>query len=354
MTYRVIQWATGAMGKTCLRAIIDHPGLTLAGLFVYSDSKAGRDAGDIARREETGVIATNRIEDILAIDADVVIHCGRITPPYGTQDDEIIRLLESGKNVISINGYSDPKYWGGERQAALEAACARGKSTLSSAGLNPGFVGEQLAVVASGVCSRLDHLFIREAVDCSVTRDPGYVFDSLGFGADPDKVDPNDPSWPPASLMNGMYHETVSVMAQRLDFTLSRIETQHRVFASTRDVQIAAGLIKQGTVARVNWRWVGYSGDEPRLTMSIDWYMDPDQLDEPHHSLWKITITGQPCVEVNVEMSKHPDDKTMTSAEQFGVAGSVVNSIPDVCAAPPGLLPPPVATPFSGRMSNWG
>ena len=49
MTFRVIQWATGAMGKTCLRAVIDHPAMTLAGLYVYGD-KAGRDAGDIARR----------------------------------------------------------------------------------------------------------------------------------------------------------------------------------------------------------------------------------------------------------------------------------------------------------------
>ena len=46
MSLRVIQWASGAMGKTCLRAVIDHPGLELAGLYVYSDSKAGRDAGE--------------------------------------------------------------------------------------------------------------------------------------------------------------------------------------------------------------------------------------------------------------------------------------------------------------------
>lgn len=25
MTYRIIQWATGAIGKTCLRQVIDHP-----------------------------------------------------------------------------------------------------------------------------------------------------------------------------------------------------------------------------------------------------------------------------------------------------------------------------------------
>ena len=119
MKRRVIQWATGAMGKTCLRALIDHPDMELVGLFVYGDEKVGRDAGDIARRPTTGVIATRAIEDIVALDADVVVHCARLAPPYGSHDAEILRLLASGKNVISINGYSRPSHWQGERFAAL-------------------------------------------------------------------------------------------------------------------------------------------------------------------------------------------------------------------------------------------
>ncbi|MBL8629538.1 MAG: hypothetical protein JNM81_07910, partial [Rhodospirillaceae bacterium] len=63
MAYRVIQWATGSIGKTCLRAIIDHPDLELAGLYVYSDRKAGQDAGDIARRPKTGIIATKSVDE---------------------------------------------------------------------------------------------------------------------------------------------------------------------------------------------------------------------------------------------------------------------------------------------------
>ena len=58
---RVAQWATGAIGKTALRGIIDRPDLELVGLYVYSDAKAGRDAGDIARRAPTGVIATRDV-----------------------------------------------------------------------------------------------------------------------------------------------------------------------------------------------------------------------------------------------------------------------------------------------------
>ena len=123
MKYRVIQWATGSMGKTCLRAVIAHPDLELVGLFVYSDRKRGRDAGEIARRAPTGVIATNKMEDILSLDADVVIHAPRIQFPYRHHNKDICLLLASGKNVITINGHGFPAYHGAAYAAEFEQAC---------------------------------------------------------------------------------------------------------------------------------------------------------------------------------------------------------------------------------------
>ncbi len=45
MTYRVVQWATGNVGRHSIRAILDHPDLELAGVYVTSPAKAGLDAG---------------------------------------------------------------------------------------------------------------------------------------------------------------------------------------------------------------------------------------------------------------------------------------------------------------------
>lgn len=350
MSYRVIQWATGAMGKTCLRAVIDHPAMQLVGLFVYGGDKAGRDAGDIARREPTGVIATRDVEEILALDADVVIHCARLAPPYGSHDAEIVRLLASGKNVISINGYSRPQHWTGARLATLRAACAAGGTTLMAAGLNPGFAAEQVAVVATGVCSELDHVEVVESVDCRAVRNPDYVFRILGFGSDPQRVDANDPAWGPASSLNGMYAEVLSAMAERLGLALERIDTDHRVFAATEDLSVAAGPIARGGISHVNWRWRGIVAGIPKLTMSIHWYMESAHLGEPEPPLWRIHIKGQPGVRLSLDMEKRPGDKTSTSAEQLGVAGAVINTIPWVCAASPGVMTRPVATPFRGDL----
>lgn len=346
MKIRVIQWATGAMGKSCLRAVIDHPAMELVGLLVYGEAKAGRDAGDIARRPATGVIATRNVAEILALDADVVIHCARLAPPYGSHDADIIKLLESGKNVISINGYSRPQHWGGARLEALEAACTAGGTTLMAAGLNPGFAAEQLAVVATGVCASVDHIEVVESVDCRAVRNPDYVFRILGFGSDPAGMDANDPDWGPASSLNGMYAEVLSAMAEHLGLVLERIDTDHRVFPATENLSVAAGSIAQGGISHVNWRWRGIVGDVSRLTMSIHWYMEPAHLDAPDPPLWRIHVQGQPGVRLSVDLEKRADDTTPTSAEQIGVAGTVINAIPLVCAAPPGVTTRPLATPF--------
>jgi 2,4-diaminopentanoate dehydrogenase len=103
--FRVVQWASGHLGSESLRQIIDHPDLELAGLFVYSPEKAGRDAGELCGRPATGVRATDRIEDILALDADFVLHMPMLEPTTENSDREVLALLASGKNVISLRGY---------------------------------------------------------------------------------------------------------------------------------------------------------------------------------------------------------------------------------------------------------
>ncbi len=353
MTYKVIQWATGAMGKTCLQAVIDHPAMELVGLYVYGADKVGKDAGTIARRDPVGVLATSHIDEVLALDADVVIHCARILPPFGSHDAEIIRLLESGKNVVSINGYSDPGRWNGARRIALEAACLKGKSTLMGAGLNPGHAGEQLAVIATGACSQVDRVDIAEYVDCRAVKHHDYVFGSLGFGSDPATTDPNDTTWGPASLMNGMYSEVLSAMAARLNVELQRVETEHSVFAAAEDLEIAAGTISKGRVSHVNWRWAGYVGDVRRLTLSIHWFMETTHLADPAPPLWEIDIVGQPCMRLKVEVEKNPQDTSRVTAEQLGLAGAVINAIPVVCDAPAGLCMRPVATPYRADLGGW-
>lgn len=344
--FKVVQWATGGMGRPCLRAILGDPRMELVGLYVYSDNKIGKDAGELARMPHCGVEATNRIEDILALDADVVVHCGRIGPRYGLHDEEIARLLASGMNVISINGYSHPGHWRDDRSARLARACEEGRSSLMAAGLNPGHVGEQLAVVASGACLALDCIEVVESTSVALVPNPDYLFGTLGFGTDPTKIDPNGTEWAPAAPVNGMYTEVLATMAARIGLNLDSVVTDHVVHAAPRDLEIRAGRISQGMVSHLNYRWHGLVQGRRRLSMSIHWYAEPSHLERSDPPLWMITVTGHPSVKLEVNYEKHSSDHSRFAPEQLALAGSVMNSIPFVVNAMPGFLMRPMVTPF--------
>jgi hypothetical protein len=342
--YRAIQWATGAMGKATLRGMLDHPAVDVVGVYVYGKDKVGLDAGSLARRDPTGVRATNDIDEILALDADVVVHAGRLGP-YGAHDADLIRLLRSGKNVISINGYTHPGGTDDARTAALREAAGAGGVTLVGAGLNPGYIGEQIAVVATSLCASIDCLEIVESADGREIREPDYLFGALGFAADIDAHDPNDPTWGPVSALNGMYEESLRAVAFHLGMTLDRIESDHVLYPATEDLRLPAGTVPKGTVSHTNWRWHGYTGDRRRLTLSINWYVETAHLEDPNPALWSLHIAGHSGLRLSLDLEKHPDDRSRMSVEQYAVAGSVLNTIPLVVAAPPGLLTRPFGTP---------
>lgn len=83
MGYRVIQWGTGNVGLFALRAILDHPDLELAGVWVHDAAEVGQDVGTLCGRALVGIAATNDAESLLAMGADCVCYAA-ITPsaPY--------------------------------------------------------------------------------------------------------------------------------------------------------------------------------------------------------------------------------------------------------------------------------
>jgi hypothetical protein len=143
-----------------------------------------------------------------------------------------------------------------------------------------------------------------------------------------------------------MYTEVLAAMAEHLGMGLQRVVTEHRAYPATADLQIAAGTIPRGRIGHFNWRWHGIVDGQPRLTMSIHWYMETAHLDDPQPPLWRIHVQGQPGVKIAVDMEKRAGDTSPTSAEQIAVAGTVVNAIPLVCAAAPGVMTRPLATPY--------
>jgi hypothetical protein len=333
---RVIQWATGSMGKACLRAVLDDDRFQLVGLFVYGEAKAGRDAGDIARRPETGVIATRSIDEILALDADVVVHTPMLSAPYTGHDADVTRLLESGKNVVSINHYFEPAALGLDYAKGLAESALKGGATLAGTGVNPGWVAERMAVNAVSLCLSHRNIATREIIDCSTIPNPDYVYGALGFGSAPGEIDLE--AGPLAETFTAMFSQSVEGLAQRLGLSLDRLEPDHGVSLAERDLRVAAGEIARGTVSATTWRVHGLIDGVRRITHEVNWVMDPAQAPFARMPHWEIEVDGLPGLKIAMDLVDTAPDGVRTKPEQFAVAAMVLEAIPRVVAAPPGLM----------------
>jgi hypothetical protein len=336
------------MGRTSLRRILDHPDLELVGVHVYDPNKAGRDAGELARRPATGVIATNDIETILALDADVVIHTPRITSPYAVQNAEVERLLASGKNVISTAGFHWPASHPQSYTAPLLAAAVTGGATLAGLGVNPGAIVERITLAATGLCAQLDRITIRETVDASHMTSTDFVFGLMGFGQDPKTRDIT--KGPLAAMYSDLFGEVLAFSAQALGKTLRVIEPEHRLTLAPADMTIAAGHIAAGTVAATEWCWRALFNEGGEMRLSILWTSDLALHGATATGHWLMEIEGRPNIRMTLDIFEGDPAAPPARALTDATVAVAIRAIPDVCQAPPGFFAYAPTAPFRERL----
>ncbi len=327
--YRVVQWATGNIGRRSLRAVIEHPDLELVGLYVYSEAKAGRDAGELCGAGPTGVAATRDIEEILALHPDCILSMGD-----RADVDVLCRLLESGANVVSTRSeFHNPSTLDPELRKRLEAACDTGGSTLHSTGSSPGFITEALPFVLSSIQRRLDHLLIEEFADMSSRNSPELIFDLMGFGRDPSHFDPRGVEQHGGSSFAG----SLGVVADAIGLPLDDVAATGRVAVARSAVEVAAGRVEAGTIAAQRLEVRGLRAGRPLLTFSANWYLTRDV--EPAWDLretgWHVLVEGDTPLDVEIHFPVPADEWAATSPNL--TAHRPVNAVPYVCAAAPGI-----------------
>lgn len=346
MTYRVVQWATGAVGSWSLRQILDHPDLELVGLWVSNPDKDGKDAGDLVGRPSTGIRATTSKADILDLDADVVLHTSVAVNTAGHLpfDDDVEALLRSGKNVISTASYFSTIMDGPEVTARMQAACAAGGATLYGSGIDPGFVCDRLVATLSGSVGQVDRIRMIESQD--VSTHPGYeLLSEVGFGKRPDQLSMDAPGVQYYAMR--LLPAAVAKLSQQLGVTIEGIQpTRIEHVLAEQDTEVRMGTVAAGTIIAVLHEFSAMVGGAPfishqwvtymdRAACPADWYLGPDPgPGEPLPYVVRIEIDGKPSL-TNDLIYRDSEDETSFSLPTAAVA---VNAIPDVVAAPPGLL----------------
>jgi 4-hydroxy-tetrahydrodipicolinate reductase len=328
-SYRVVQWATGNIGLRSLRAVLEHPDLELVGLYVYSEAKAGKDAGVLCGQKPIGVTATRDVEEILALKPDCVLYMGD-----RADMDVLCRLLESGANVVSTRSeFHRPSLLDPDVRERIEAACARGGTSLYSTGSSPGFITEALPLVLLSLQRRLDHLIIEEFADMSSRNSPEMIFDLMGFGRDPEHFDPRGVEQHGGASFAG----SLETLADALSLPLEEVVAHGTVAVARRPVKIAAGKVAAGTIAAQRLEVTGMHKGRPLLTFSANWYLskDVDPAWDLRETGWHVLVAGDTPLDVEIHFPVPPDEWAATSPGL--TAHRPVNAVPYVCAAKPGI-----------------
>ncbi len=328
-SYRVVQWATGNIGTRALRAVIEHPRLSLVGVYVHSEAKAGRDAGELCGLPSTGVKATRDLDELIALKPDCVLYM-----PQGSNFDELVRLLASGANVVTTRSeLNHPEGLEPALRERIEAACRVGSSSIHGTGSSPGFITEAVPLLLTSIQRRLDSLRIQEFADLSSRNSPDLLFKIMGFGQTP-KADAGQGR---ADHLAKSFGPSLHVVANALRLPLDAIQAKAEVAVARSDIRIAAGMIEKGTVAAQRTTVSGSRKGRVLMSFTANWYCSKDI--EPHWDLrstgWRLEVEGDTPLDVEMRFPVPAERWAQVSPNL--TAHRPVNAIPYVCAALPGI-----------------
>ncbi len=335
MPIRVIQWATGTVGIHAVPAIVAHPDLELAGLWVHSDAKAGIDAGELCGGPAVGVVATQDAEALLALDASVVCYTASSDiRPDGVVED-LSRLLESGLNVVSTSYVPllHPKAAGDGVYRRLQAACLAGSSTLYTSGIDPGFGNAGLAIHSLALCKEVETVRMMEIVNYATWDNAFTMFEIMGFG----KVSPTESLLLSPGSTALAWGPVIELVADAIGLRLDEITERHEIIRAFSDIEIAAGTVGVGTISGMRFEIIGSAGGRERIVVEhVTRLQDDDAPGWPQGEGYRIEITGEP--HIHLELSLSSDHGDHNHAGCLATAMHVVNAIPAVVAADPGVV----------------
>ena len=246
MTYRVLQWATGNVGRAAIEGVLGHPDLELAGCWVHSEAKDGHDVGTLVGRDPIGITATRDVDALLATDADCVVYS-----PIFADPDVVTKILESHKNVVTPLGWFYPP---ADERARFDAVCRASGVTLHGTGINPGGITERFPLMVSALSGAITHVRAEEFSDIRTYGAPDVIRDWMLFGKTPAESRTSIM----ADALGAGFGQSVWMVADELGFDLDpELRTTHEMAVATAPIDSPIGPIAPGLVAAQRFRWEG-------------------------------------------------------------------------------------------------
>jgi hypothetical protein len=330
MSYRVIQWTTGNVGRRTLRALIENPLYELVGVFAHGADKVGRDAGELCGLERpTGVLATNDVDALIALKPDACVFT-----PMWSDVEATCRLLAAGINVVTTAAFITGRWMGEATRARLEAAARQGGATLFGTGVNPGFAN-MMAVASTQICARVDQIRVLESVD-STAYDSWDTEIKVGFGQRPGA---------PGLVENAreateVFSDAVEMMADAMGVTLDEITFDIDHFLATADNELGYATVRNGEITAVDGRWRGRVGGRDLIVLRFQWLKGANV--EPGFTVrhgYFLEVDGVPGVNTQIQIRPPSkwDEADYMGLGMIATGMPAVNAIASVVAAAPGI-----------------
>jgi hypothetical protein len=338
VTYRVVEWSTGNVGRHALAGIAAHPELELVGLFVSNPDKVGHDAGELAGLDQTlGINATDDVEALLALRPDCVVHTAMADDRLFEALADLERFLDAGINVVSSGPVflqfpadDDPM------AAPLHAAAEKAGVSLFINGVDPGFANDILPLVLSGISERIEEVRCSEVLNYNTYNQPMVLFDIMGFARPLDHI----PMLLQPGVLTMAWGSVVRLIAAGLGVTLTEVTEWYEREPAPEDFDVDAGPVPEGTAAALHFEVRGLVGEKAVVVLEhvtrLRDDLGPTWPQPAGHGCYRVQITGEPNYTLDLKLMGTDGDHNTAGLK--ATAMRLVNAVPAVIAARPGLV----------------
>ena len=317
---RVVCCGMGAVGSRIARLLLEKEGVEIVGVIDIAKDKVGKDLGEVLElSKKLGVVVSDNVDTVLSkACCDVVVHA---TGSYlKTVYEQIAPLAKYGVNVISTcEELSYPYLTEPELAKKLEALGVKYAMTFLGTGINPGFLMDTLVITLTGVCQKIDKIKAVRVMNAATRRVPFQ--EKIGAGLSVSEFKEKIATRKITGHVG--LEQSIGMVASALRWNLDKIQLdQVKPVIAHRQVESDAIRVKKGQVAGIRQTARGIMKRKDVITLDFQAYIGAE---EEYDS---ITIDGVPPVHQRISPCVHGD---------YATVAVIVNSIPKIMNAPPGL-----------------
>jgi 2,4-diaminopentanoate dehydrogenase len=335
MPIRVLHVGLGPIGLGVVRQVVGRKGLTAVGAVDLDPGRVGRDLGDVAELGRTlRLKVSNDVDAVIrATKPDVAVLCtsssiAKVVP-------QVAAIVRRKIPIVSTTEELSYPVKAHRRYAKqIDELARKGKVAVLSTGVNPGFVMDALPIMLTGVCESVQKVHVDRIQDARIRRLPFQQ--KIGTGLTPEAFQARVDA---GTVRHVGLAESITMIADALGWTLDRVTDEIAPKIAEKPVSSQFLNVEAGEVCGLIQDGVGYRDGEPVITLHMEAYLGaPESYDA-------VRIEGTPPLRMKLAGGVHGDIAT---------ASIVVNSLPRVLAASPGLhtmrsLPLPAC--FGGRLA---